>query len=189
MAKGDFKYNIYCFIVLFLFTGFTIRGNGLNLDSVRNGLVSVAWEEVGTMETGGNNLGERVEQYQLSTPETGIGLAWCADFLRWCFDQINWPVKANAWSPSWFNEQTTKYIRAKLWGYVAKPGDVFGLYYSSLGRIGHVGFIIKINRQYFVTVEGNTTIAGTRESNRRDGVHKRYRPHWSVYKISNHINQ
>ena len=49
--------------------------------------------------------------------------------------------------------------RAGAWYLVPEPGDVVYFYNSSLGRIGHVGIVISVDRQKrtFRTVEGNTS--------------------------------
>jgi len=150
-------------------------------------VVEVATQEIGVHEEGGNNQGDRIGDY-LATTGLDEGYAWCAAFVKFCFSEAGITTTGTAWSPDWFTDNNTKYIRGHRWGYTAKPADVGGLYYASLGRIGHVFLISKVTSDYFVTIEGNTTSAGTRESNRRDGVYKRYRPHWALYKISNHID-
>jgi len=63
----------------------------------------------------------------------------------------------------------------------ARQGDVFGIYYQNKGRIAHVGFIHKIERNCYVTVEGNTGPDGTREG---DGVYSKRRLKKQVYKLS-----
>lgn len=41
-----------------------------------------------------------------------------------------------------------------------KPGDVFGIYFTSKNRIAHVGFIDEVKANHYVTLEGNTNDAG-----------------------------
>jgi len=157
-------------------------GHGLKAQS-RPDLVKAFTNEIGVRETGGNNRGQRVEEY-LKATGTPAGFPWCASFVRWCFNQAGLPVDGNAWSPSWFPRSKTVYTRHSAQVATARPGDVFGIYFSRLKRIGHVGFILEVQPEYFVTVEGNTNDGGSREG---DGVHKRYRPHYSIYKIADHV--
>jgi len=59
------------------------------------------------------------------------------------------------------------------------PGDVFTIYYASLRRIGHTGFVNrKINNSIVETVEGNSNADGSREGymvcKRKRSVHSLY---------------
>ena len=97
--------------------------------------------EIGVREHGGNNKGEKVEEYLRST-NLGPGFAWCAAFVHWVYRKNNVETeKANAWSPSWFPVHKTTYKRGKDLQNDPKKSDVFGLYYPNLKRIGHVGFV------------------------------------------------
>lgn len=177
MAKS---FNYYCFVVCLFSILWADRSFGYN---VRDSLTQVIESQIGVKEEGGNNRGEQVEKYLSSVGLSG-GYAWCAAFVKWCFLQVGVYTNSNAWSPSWFPDSKVIYHRNKTWGVSAMPGDVFGLYYNRLKRIGHVGFIYKVTSKYFITVEGNTNAGGSREG---DGVLKRYRPHWSIYKISSWV--
>jgi len=66
----------------------------------------------------------------------------------------------------------------------SKPGQVFGLYFESKGRIAHMGIITKEDRLHYITIEGNTDGSGGREG---DGVYKKIRTKRSIYKISDYI--
>lgn len=123
---------------------------------------NVAHTQVGVREVGRNNDGPEIRQYLKSV---GINqpVPWCAAFVRWCFDQCHIPVTGNAWSPSWFPAAKTIYRQGK--GQTPQNGDVFGLYYPKLKRIGHVGFIIGWQGNHAVTIEGNTNAAGSRDGN------------------------
>lgn len=120
--------------------------------------------EIGVREATGNNDGHHVEKYLAST-NLGPGYAWCAAFVNWSNRHcgVIGPQGA-AWSPSWFTKE-------KLTHYPL-PGDVFGLYYKSKGRIAHVGFVDDWSATKVRTVEGNTNDAGSREG---DGVYVKYR--------------
>jgi hypothetical protein len=66
-----------------------------------------------------------------------------------------------------------------------KPGDIFGIYYTNLKRIAHVGFIDEWDDKQIITVEGNTNEAG---SNEGDGVYRKRRPIASIYQVANWID-
>ena len=58
-------------------------------------------------------------------------------------------------------------------------------YYPNLGRVGHVGFLEKTDMDgYFITIEGNTNGAGSREG---DGVYKKKRDPNKVNAVSRYI--
>jgi hypothetical protein len=63
----------------------------------------------------------------------------------------------------------------------SKPGQVFGLYFESKGRVAHVGLITGETKFSYVTIEGNTDDGGSREG---DGVYARIRNKRSIYIIS-----
>lgn len=139
-------------------------------------------QEVGVREATGNNDGERVEEY-LRVVGLGKGYAWCAAFVSWVFIQAEVPAPITAWSPSWFPASNTIYTRGSTTNKMPSTGDVFGLYYSNLKRIAHVGFVDEwqSNTSHVITVEGNTNDASSREG---DGVYRKRRLKSQIYKVS-----
>jgi hypothetical protein len=110
-----------------------------------------------------------VEEYLMSTTMPR-GASWCAAFVHWSFRQcgrILTPAKSYAWSPTWF----IKAIALKE-GEEPEPGDVFGIYYPKLGRVGHVGIIKEVRQGVIISVEGNTGADGGRDG---DGVYTKKR--------------
>jgi hypothetical protein len=109
----------------------------------------------------------QVEQYLASTT-VPRGSAWCAAFVHWCFRQCGTvlePIRSYAWSPTWFIPS----YRVKE----PKSGDVFGIYYRSMNRVGHVGLVKEVQSGVLVTVEGNTDPdQGSRDG---DGVYLKKR--------------
>lgn len=69
-----------------------------------------------------------------------------------------------------------------------QPGtaDVFGIYFPDKKRIAHVGFVDLWDGTWLITVEGNTTISGSREG---DGVYRKRRPVQSIYQVARYIAQ
>lgn len=61
-----------------------------------------------------------------------------------------------------------------------RAGQVFGIYYSNLKRVGHVGFIEKVDGGTITTIEGNTNGGGSREG---DGVYRKIRRLSQMHKI------
>lgn len=144
----------------------------------RTCVVNTYTAEVGVREATGKNDGHRVEQYLAST-QLGPGYAWCAAFVNWTYQKCGVVTpKSAAWSPSWFPA-------GKLTHY-PQPGDVFGIYFPSKGRIAHVGFIDEWGSSRVKTVEGNTNSAGSREG---DGVYRKVRLRSQVHSVANWIDR
>ena len=96
------------------------------------------------------------------------GAAWCAAFVHWSFRQcgkILEPIRSYAWSPTWFIPAYRHYEEPA-------PGDVFGIYYRNLERVGHVGLVKEVQKGVLITVEGNTNADGSRDG---DGVYLKKR--------------
>jgi hypothetical protein len=114
------------------------------------------------------------------------GIPWCACFVKWVFAQhkIN-TGNANAWSPSWFPSARVFYRRGQANQQLPRPGDVGGLFYQNLGRIGHVFIFVKWTNNTVETVEGNTNDAGDRDSFSGDAVHRKRRLPRQIFIASN----
>lgn len=140
--------------------------------------------ELGVHETG-INKGQRVEEY-LKAANLAPGNAWCAAFITWTFKQVGIKAVVSGYSPNWFQSNVV-YKRDDNINrhYSAAAGDVFGLWFASKKRIAHVGFIDKQDGKYYITVEGNTNEAGSREG---DGVYRKRRHIKTIYAISRWIN-
>jgi len=145
-------------------------------------VIDVARSQIGNCEEGGNNRGLHVGKY-LRSVGLGEGYAWCSAFVAWTLNVCDVQHSINAWSP-------TAVSRNVIWqrGKGKEPitGDVFGIYYSSKGRVGHVGFVEKYNGKYFTTIEGNTNEAGSRDG---DCVLRKYRHKGQVYRVSRWVTQ
>ena len=140
-------------------------------------IVQVAQSQIGNCEEGGNNRGYHVEKY-LRSVNLGGGYAWCAAFVAWTLNVCDVKHSITAWSP-------TSVARNIVWergkGQLPESGDVFGIYYTSKGRVGHTGFIESWGSKYAVTIEGNTNEEGSREG---DCVMRKYRHHSTIYRVS-----
>ena len=140
--------------------------------------------ELGVRETGFNK-GKRVEEY-LKAAKLPPGNAWCAAFPTWVFIQCNIKAVVSGYSPNWFQSNVVYKRDDNInRNYSVAAGDVFGLYFESKKRIAHVGFIDKQDGNYYITVEGNTNEAGSREG---DGVYRKRRHIKTIYAISRWIN-
>ncbi len=119
----------------------------------RQRLRSIHLAELGVQEASGRNDGARVEEY-LRYCGLGPGHAWCAAFVSWCFGKAGYTQPRNPWSPALFPANRTVWMKSGN-ARAIKQGDVFGIYYPTLKRVAHVGFVDQVDGDWLVTVEGN----------------------------------
>ena len=124
-----------------------------------------------------------------------LGSAWCASMVCFAMDYCGQPTPNGcAWSPSWFPESKVIDIQE------SDTADLFGLYYSNLGRIGHVGFIDGHDRlgtdargqfEWIFTVEGNTSPWAAVDADNRegDGMYRKRRHVRTISKAARWISQ
>lgn len=180
---GTFKNGIisFCFILV---TVFGVVRHSVACNEQKRECVKITFtSQIGIEEYGSANAGSSVEKYLKSTNLTK-GYAWCAAFVNWTLEHCGIKTHKSAWSPSWFDSMHVVYQNGIG---NPRPGDVFGIYFSSKNRIAHVGFIYewKEGSKYCITVEGNTNEAGSREG---DGVFKKRRLKSQIDKVANWID-
>jgi len=169
------------FIFLFLFIQ-TTNAQVLR-DSIRIKLIEAINKQLDVREVGGSNKGPMVEKYQ---KEVGAktGDPWCGAFVG---SNLTWLGIINphsAWSPDYAKPEDVIWTPKKP-NNTPLGGDVVTYYYPNLGRVGHVGFLEKTDMDgYFITIEGNTNGAGSREG---DGVYKKKRDPNKVNAVSRYI--
>jgi CHAP domain len=150
-------------------------------------VVAAFTSQLGVKETGFNS-GPQVNQY-LASVRARSGQHWCAAFVSWCYQnaQVTTPP-ITAWAASFFPAAQRIYTRPGPLRKHPEPGDLIGLYYTNLKRIGHVGFVERWRpeRGECVTVEGNTNDGGSRNG---DGVYRKRRLIRQVYAVSNWIDR
>jgi hypothetical protein len=128
----------------------------------------------------GSNWGPEVKKY-LAHVQTRSPAPWCAAFVRFCLDSAGIKSSITAYSPTAQNAKNLVWYRDK-WIKAAQPGDVFTIFFPSMGRIAHTGFYHRtINPSICETVEGNTNTDGSREGYM---VCKRKRSFHSLYSLS-----
>jgi hypothetical protein len=136
----------------------------------RSAVINIARKEVGVRELT-ENSSERIDGYNATVGFKKV--AWCASFLSWCFKEAGLAQPRTAWSPALF--PPGRLARDGL------PGMLIGIYFPSLGRIGHCGMIERVQGSLIFSIEGNTNIAGSREG---DGVMRKARHKRSIAKFA-----
>ena len=121
----------------------------------------IARSQVNVTEVPPNtNKGLKVEDY-LATVGLSPGQPWCAAFVAWVGVYAlggRWPVP-KVGGCALLGEWAAKKGLLKT---TPEAGDVFLLYFPKLKRFAHTGFILSAGTEC-VTVEGNTSGAGSRE--------------------------
>ena len=153
----------------------------------RNALALIAEGELGVRESGGNNCGARIREYQKATWLTPDAWPWCAAFVDWVVAQwlkapsvlatlsldseaaAKWrPQTAGAWDL--VNWAKSKDLLVGGENAVARRGDIVVYDFS------HVGIVVEDSERGELTVvEGNTNGRGDRDSESGDGVWKKHR--------------
>lgn len=114
------------------------------------------------------------------------GYAWCGAFVNWVYRQHNIArPKGGAMAMAWFPKAKVIWRQGDK-GVSPQRADLFALYYTHLGRIGHVGFVDQwdYGSGVAITVEGNTNSGGSREG---DGVYRKRRLIRQIYAVSSWI--
>jgi hypothetical protein len=151
-------------------------------------LVELALKEVGVRESGSNNRGPRIVEYQKATWLEPGAWPWCAAFICWLIREwlkdaavreylsLRNDKEVEAWRP-----QTASAFDFEKWARrqdqlilpeteLAKAGDLVIFDFSHIGLV--IGDQLAVNLD---TVEGNTNGKGERDSQSGDGVWRKRR--------------
>lgn len=196
--KSKLNFLAVIFLSLCLLVGLVFSSNAQS--PARECIVSTANKEVGTLEKGGNNKGERIDLYRsVSIGKTvkNYSDAWCAYFVHYVYvtcnikPQIKYPPRA----ANWFQDAKKIIYRRNFKYGVIKPrpqkGDLIG-YMFKAGNIGHIEILYdwKPEQGYFLSVGGNTSNTNTvyRDADKNDGVRLKKRDISTAYIIANYID-
>ena len=86
---------------------------------------------------------------------------WCAMFISWCADQADIPksiLKPSPWASPGSSRGFNIPYHAMGSGYIPKRGDLF-----FTEKFEHVGIVLGVDGEYFITIEGNTNDDGSDE--------------------------
>ena len=168
-------------------------------EAIRQKVKAIYDSQIGVREATGRNDGQQVEAY-LRYTGLGKGHAWCAAFVCWVLGQAGVENPKTAWAASLFSYDKLVRPRAKVLTtsnsqrtttnspttHNLQRATIFGLYFPSLKRIAHCGFIDVWGDKEVITVEGNTNDTGSREG---DGVYRKRRPVKSLYAVADWIGR
>lgn len=176
-----------CLLLLLLSFGFCFSVKAE--EDSRSKIVEIGESLVGTKEATGKNDGEIVEKI-LASVGLSKGAPYCAAFNYWCYLQAGEAAKVprSGWSPDWLKTPTWTRING---GETPKPGDAFGIYFKSKGRIAHTGLVKKWGNTTVVTLEGNTSPeaqAGSAADRDGGGIWSKRRLKIQIYSARNWLD-
>ncbi len=106
----------------------------------------------------------------LQRTKTPIGSPWCAAFVADIGVQAlgeAWPMVRSASVQQcceWAESKGVRYVPKATGKGVPQVGDCFALWFPSLNRWAHIGFVTRVVKGTTVeTIEGNTSGAGSRD--------------------------
>lgn len=121
-----------------------------------NKITEVAKKEIGNKEMPANsNLTKYGEWFGLN------GLPWCGIFVSWVYDKAGYPLGNIGFLKGFAGCQTAVayFSKNKMLTTTPIEGDIVFFDWNGDGRHDHTGiFVRKIDKQYFETIEGNTSL-------------------------------
>lgn len=111
-----------------------------------------------TKNAGTKNYTKYAEEYKKFTGSNLQGQAWCDMFVDWCFVTAFGTVKAkvllgnfSAYTPTSANY----FKKMGQWHTSPKVGDV--IFFKNSERINHTGIVVRVDKSWVYTIEGNTS--------------------------------
>jgi hypothetical protein len=123
--------------------------------------LEIALQQLGDHEKPkGSNAGKEVEEF-LSAVGLKGGYAWCMAYVYFCVNKASIDLKIT--NPLLKTAGVLKQWNERPDLRVGEPqaGDVFIMDFGK-GK-GHTGFVVKADKTYIYTIEGNTNDDGSRE--------------------------
>ena len=142
----------------------------------RDELIAAAAKKIGVHESGGNNKGPEVEQFQKAVDGKAQGEPWCAAFVQFCIMEVEKRFGATVVC---HRSEHCLTIWAKTPGVhrykFPKPGYlVIWNYENSLN--GHIGIVSRVIDEFTIeTIEGNTGPDDKTVEREGDGVYRKTR--------------
>lgn len=136
-------------------------------------LIEIVTAEIGVKETGGDNHGARVEEFQKAVDGKAQSESWCMAFVQWAIKLVE--VQMNVSSPIFSSEHCRTVWNNSPALRVDKPfpGCVVIWQHGNTTN-GHTGVVTSVTDTNISTVEGNTS-TGKGVDRNGDGVYARIR--------------
>lgn len=157
---------------------------------LRQRVVQVALTYVGEQETHGKNRSPLIDKMNRLTG-VALGSPYCASFNALVYTEAKvpkpWPL--SAWSPDWVKNPTW----TQGSGATPRPGDAFGIWFASQGRVAHTGLVREWqDNGVVITIEANTSpsaAVGSVSDRDGDGVWSKRRLRSQIHSVRNWIGQ
>jgi hypothetical protein len=166
------------------------QGNDAQVFPTRAKVIAEARRWIGTREATGQNDGPGIDAILGTVGLAGTRAPYCAAFNATVYSRAGvqgaWP--RSAWSPDWLRGAT--WTRASG-GRLPAPGDVFGIYFPSKGRIAHTGLVEQWGTSVVVTIEANTSpdaAPGTEADRNGDGIWRKRRLVRQIHSVRDWIS-
>jgi GH24 family phage-related lysozyme (muramidase) len=139
-------------------------------------LVDISKNYLGVRESGGDNRGAKVGEFQRSVPGGKSGDSWCMEFAQYCIQQVETDTGAKSKIVRSANVMNV-WKNAQKHGMAQKspePGTLAIFQWEPRGRT-HVGIVKSVDpdRKGFTTIEGNTSDPNNKSA--PDGVFEKHR--------------
>jgi hypothetical protein len=165
-------------------------GGSVGAAGPRQRILEQALRLVGTREATGHNDGRAIDQILSSVGLQGTRSPYCAAFNRYVYDQagLRQVGPRSAWSPDWVAHPSWTQARG---GATPLPGDTWGIYFQSKGRVAHTGLVERWG-PCVLTIEGNTSPdagSGTEADRNGDGIWRKRRLQRQIHSVRNWIER
>lgn len=143
------------------------------MTTTANSIIEIARSQIGVKESpAGSNRQKYGAAYGMN------GVPWCAEFVWWCGSKAGDPnVIGRSASAAyiqeatvrlggaWMMPKTTKADRRMSYARQAMPGDVVSFDFGAMDAVrDHVGIVERIEGDYIICIEGNTSARGSQSN-------------------------
>lgn len=147
--------------------------------SKQDSLIEVAKSYIGTKESGGDNKGPQVEEFQKALGGPAVQQSWCADFVHFCAKKVDAEQGGTPYAlyPSQLVLDVWNKTDQSLRLAAPEPGCMILWEHYKDGHktgLGHAGIVTRVGVGQVDTVEGNTS-DGSGINRDGDGVYSRQR--------------
>ena len=139
-------------------------------------LVDIAKQYIGTKESGGDNKGSQIEEFQKAVDGKAQGEAWCMAFVQFCIEKVEEQTNETSKSKIFKSEHClTVWNKTPISQRLTVPevGSLIVWQFGSSSN-GHVGIVTNVRSTRVDTIEGNTG-DGAGVVREGDGVYSRNR--------------
>ena len=156
----------------------------------RESILEEATLLIGTTEQTGQNDGVRIDLILASVGLDGTQAPYCAAFNRYAYDMAGLRTigPRSALAAKWVSSPTWTRRRG---GMTPLPGDPWGIWFASKGRIAHTGLVQVWGQNTVRTIEANTSpeaVPGSSADRDGDGIWSKRRLRSQIHSVRNWLD-